>query len=502
MEKFNPNDEKYKKAADLPEDQQEKFSDVEGGGFVKKEAAEKYQEAVCLAELVNLAARECLKGEKTVAEIEDYMKTRKITATDILHAEGIRDDQSKERVIVDKNEFLKGDYHIRQVSEVLRADRDVIMKALNDAKYPSALQYITFEEFKNDKEVMSAAVRADINNFALSSEELRDDKQFVLEVFGRASYSYSDNTEVFKYVSARLRDDNEIATKVLTNTERGWKNLEYLSDRLKGDKDFILTVIDVRENTGGTIPDSGAGEMIVFASEDLRKDKDVVTKSILNGNLELEGVADEVKNDKNFMLEIMKNLWSTVETRRLYKNLPVQLKTDKNIVFAAIFQGRGRDKQLCANSVAKEVPIEALRDREVALEVIKVSGHGYKREEMDSLPEEMINDERFILEGLKYNLSAMRFAGPKLRNDKNFIMKALRETEGGVYRVLSTEMQHDYDLTMAAVALDTDNLNYITEEMKDKMRYHLTSVISSDVITKEIKRNIESDGYHASEWAI
>ena len=40
QEQFNPRDEKYKKVADLPEDQQQNFADTENGGFVKKEVLE------------------------------------------------------------------------------------------------------------------------------------------------------------------------------------------------------------------------------------------------------------------------------------------------------------------------------------------------------------------------------------------------------------------------------------------------------------------------------
>lgn len=39
FESFNPSDEKYKKVADLPEEEREKYQDVEGG-FITKEAFE------------------------------------------------------------------------------------------------------------------------------------------------------------------------------------------------------------------------------------------------------------------------------------------------------------------------------------------------------------------------------------------------------------------------------------------------------------------------------
>lgn len=43
QEQFNPYDEKYKKVEDLPKEEKENFEDVEGGGFIAKEAA-KYEQ--------------------------------------------------------------------------------------------------------------------------------------------------------------------------------------------------------------------------------------------------------------------------------------------------------------------------------------------------------------------------------------------------------------------------------------------------------------------------
>lgn len=44
QEQFNPYDAKYKKVADLPEDQQQNFADTQSGGFVKKEVLESDEE--------------------------------------------------------------------------------------------------------------------------------------------------------------------------------------------------------------------------------------------------------------------------------------------------------------------------------------------------------------------------------------------------------------------------------------------------------------------------
>jgi len=81
-EQFNPADPQYKKVEDLPKEEQEDFKNAKEGGFVKKEAAETFQEAEELAEIANVLKKE--EGE--------------VTAVDILHAGHIKKQEVLDRL--------------------------------------------------------------------------------------------------------------------------------------------------------------------------------------------------------------------------------------------------------------------------------------------------------------------------------------------------------------------------------------------------------------------
>ncbi|MEY4731711.1 MAG: hypothetical protein RL681_657 [Candidatus Parcubacteria bacterium] len=84
-EAFNPENKAYRTAGDLPEERRAEFQDVEGGGFVRKEAAEVEQEARARAQALNKArsVAEKLLGKNTT------------DATDILHEQAAVEDMAR-----------------------------------------------------------------------------------------------------------------------------------------------------------------------------------------------------------------------------------------------------------------------------------------------------------------------------------------------------------------------------------------------------------------------
>ena len=60
-----------------------------------------------------------------------------------------------------------------------------------------------FELFRNNKEVVLAAVKQDFNALLYASDKLKDDKEVVLE-------AVKQNGEALNYVSDRLKDDKDV----------------------------------------------------------------------------------------------------------------------------------------------------------------------------------------------------------------------------------------------------------------------------------------------------
>ena len=98
------------------------------------------------------------------------------------------------------------------------------------------------------------------------STELRDDKQFVLEVFGKVSESqYSPDV---RELSERLRNDLDVMKAAV---ERDPWQMRDAGPELKDNENLILHCVSVPEVFGGTI----RGDKIEFCSDRIRGDKAV-----------------------------------------------------------------------------------------------------------------------------------------------------------------------------------------------------------------------------------
>ncbi|MEL4177760.1 DUF4116 domain-containing protein [Roseateles sp. PN1] len=93
-----------------------------------------------------------------------------------------------------------------------------------------------FKLMSNDKDFIKQSMKSKPGVLAHASAELRDDKQFMTEIFE----SHSNCGHLLQYASDRLRDDKEFVSKVL---EGGGFAFEHASLRLRADKEIGLQAV-------------------------------------------------------------------------------------------------------------------------------------------------------------------------------------------------------------------------------------------------------------------
>ena len=93
--KFDPKDPKYKKVSDLPEEEQHKYVD-DDGGFVAKNAINTVREA----------GGSALWKNQEITKIEKLFGKRKTTVIDELHTEAINDEVTQKEKLKDPNAKL------------------------------------------------------------------------------------------------------------------------------------------------------------------------------------------------------------------------------------------------------------------------------------------------------------------------------------------------------------------------------------------------------------
>ena len=96
-----------------------------------------------------------------------------------------------------------------------------------------------------------------------------------------------------------IQDDKEI---VMATVKSNPSALQFASDRLRSDKEVVLTAI--RADADMTMPEGG---VLSYASDGLRNDKEIVLEAVKNNGMAIQYMSEELVNDKNFVLKALKN---------------------------------------------------------------------------------------------------------------------------------------------------------------------------------------------------
>ncbi len=169
-----------------------------------------------------------------------------------------------------------------------------------------------FEEFASDERVVMAAVKQDGKQLKFATEELRNDKKIVTqaiennkEALRHAGDDIRNNKPFMfnlikkdkgyaKYLGSELRTSHDFL--ISTMEKLGKEFLEFIADEMKDDKAFMLEAIKLDKHA------------LAYASNRLKEDKDVVLASIRWGGTE-EHIGERLRNDESFISEMFeKNL--------------------------------------------------------------------------------------------------------------------------------------------------------------------------------------------------
>ena len=145
-----------------------------------------------------------------------------------------------------------------------------------------------FIEIFENAEFILYAIRQGNKAFQYASEELKNNKKFILEVIKNNTWNIGN---ILNYVSKVFFDDRDF---VLELVKLNGMSLDYASKVFRKDKEIVLEA--VKQN----------GMALYSVSEELRKEKDVVLESVKQNGNALRYTSDEIKNDKDIVLEAIK----------------------------------------------------------------------------------------------------------------------------------------------------------------------------------------------------
>ena len=232
----------------------------------------------------------------------------------------------------DSKEFIKefinkyGDTSIMSIaSDNLRNDTELIYMAINSDG--ESLKYIN-EFYRDNEEIVRIAIKEYPSEcYEYISERLRNKKEIIMECINILKLSnskyYYEHNNILRNISNINRSDKEIVLPLLEMNKRDFK---YVSEELKKDKEFILTYLNII-----TLSNDYDYKDFLLNLPHFNNDKEIVLAILKKCGSNIKYVSDRLKKDKDVILTAIVNCYYEIDKTRNSNSYKFQYLQEKNI---------------------------------------------------------------------------------------------------------------------------------------------------------------------------
>ena len=177
-----------------------------------------------------------------------------------------------------RKSMLIGNYIHGDFSNVSRND---ILESVKDF---GAIYAILPDEYKNDKEILLAALTPDNPKF------IQEHIESVNRIKDMAGSNINVSKNLLAFAPDRLKADKDV---VLTAIKYVPESFKYADDRLKNSKDFNIEVVNVNP------------KVFEFVNDDFKADKDVVMAAATKDAEMFKYASDDLRSDVQFVRDVI-----------------------------------------------------------------------------------------------------------------------------------------------------------------------------------------------------
>lgn len=289
--------------------------------------------------------------------------------------QNLREDKDIVLAVLDKRPFI-----LKGVWDLFSDDFDVAKKGLETDAGLFCYTHAS-DRLKDNKELAKVAIKEYRHTDLLRRmpDSLRADKEIVMLALK------ANDMDGLEVVSEELKDDEEVAELALKVCE---SQMEYVSDRLKADKDFALR----------TIGEMGWGFRHLVT--ELQKDREVAKVFFSkNGSLLRESY---FTNDRELVEIAVRAKPGTI------CNASDELKKDREIALVVVSLDGNCLTYLPYFQGDKEIVRIAYRNKNIAIH---------------HATEDLRNDRAFMFEAYQYDQNTLDAVGDNLREDFAFVLR-------------------------------------------------------------------------------
>ena len=382
----------------------------------------------------------------------------------------------------------KWGFGIHLLSQRLRDDKELVMMALgeegaNKEAYvceQSLLRYVS-DRLRDDKDVVLLAMRRFGLGLTYASDRLKDDKDVALAAVAHRGEKDKYDVEEhgcrvecsYDFVSPRFKADREVALVAVTNNPWAYY---FAPATIKRDFEIALTAFNNYVNPGQlNVPAEFLDDKsfvlqaiqngsIKYASLRLKNDKDVALAALKHQPEDYRYLSFERQKDPELILLAAKDGLSNLypANRRILKRegeyiLEVNFNAQDILRAANIikaFSGFGSNAEerkeivqiadgLASHANHEDATIEVEVDEELLVHAIKpADAHRY--------PKEVFDDDALMIRFIQKDSSLLSFASDRLKDDRDFMLKALDISYYGA-RYASDRLKDDDDYARAII---------------------------------------------------
>ena len=219
----------------------------------------------------------------------------------------------------------------------------------------------------------------------------------------------------FWHASDEIKDDPAVVRVVAKMSP--FAGASYASDRLKNDPDFMLDIMEEKC-------------LVVFASDELKNDPEFILRAMKRHPEAFTYASNDLKHDREFVL-------------RATKGKPELLRyAHRNLVKDREFMLRAIDDHPYALQCAC---IELRKDKSFVLQAVQVTADA-----MQYAYDALLSDKEFVLEALRVNYRTFLHAWPTLHRDRPFL-KQVMQINGQALGCVNGMARFDKSVVMEAV---------------------------------------------------
>ncbi|MFH0924524.1 MAG: DUF4116 domain-containing protein [bacterium] len=201
-----------------------------------------------------------------------------------------------------------------------------------------------------------------------------------------------------------MQDNKEV---ILTAIIENNLSFEYASERLKMDKEIILTALNGRAFYVGRCTSNGDSlSPLAYVPDSLKTNREIIITALKNNPNAISYVPKEFLNDKEILITALKSSTEQKEAEEVLTFIPDKLKDDKEFI-VEIIKGNYDTGYWGGLGDGCEVPPWP------GYIILSVASTRIKE------------DKNFIMAAVQIAGEALEFASPKLQADKEVVMKAV-----------------------------------------------------------------------------